>query len=542
MSIRTENLRAIVAVCLRRSGRSRRSLLCSLLVLSLAFGSAKQLKAQRGEDIAKSLLRALIESQLEKGKRRNPGPSTQLSPRPGSASKQMQQLRPISASFAQEATTLSALVRTDAARSFQARRRLADAMKLQAEATALRQRVASQNHHTLVLDDFRDLNNEWAVLSHELRQCSDISQNTRACMKRMDDLDARYCSLLEIQAQYDNQQLTASAYTLTTYVRDLVDDVQHCPFQDRNSHRQTMRDLGRLSEKVNYFAGLVSRGSGFDTIVNEYQTLYQTWINIEPRLVDYSGHAVARDLRRIRDAHQDIHKLLRLQIGIDRNLVLHLIHEAHHELEELYRTITLEDLLVLPESNAVPGAADAVFGTMQNIDDLVHRDESPQEIGEAWVYVSDAWNQFEFLLRSVQNPVIRTKMQDIDASISSLQQTLGVTVEYDPQAIFQSASQLESLSDRLLVAVRQWQQRPGQHDRSLQNRISAMIDIFHDIEQSANRRLNRALSLKKCDQAIEHWQRILPQLRTCETPERETFDHITATFTSEAVRLRTMLE
>ena len=69
-----------------------------------------------------------------------------------------------------------------------------------------------------------------------------------------------------------------------------------------------------------------------------------------------------------------------------------------------------------------------------------------------------------------------------------------------------------------------------------------MSDLFHDIDFAARRGQRGPMNLRKCDQAIGIWQQLLPVLRNCETQERESFDHISATFTGEAVRLRTMLE
>ena len=200
------------------SGKPVCVVLCAVVVqISQA---SPVLNAQGGEDIAKGLLRALIESQLEKSQRRAGG-SENL--RPGRVTPQMQELRPLTASYAQESATLSALLNTDARRSFEIRRHLQAAIQLQANATALSQRSARQTNHLAMLDEYRGLNSEWAALSHQLDQCRSLSAQARACMKRVSRLDAKYCSLLEIQEQFNKPHLTRQAYTLTAYLRDLVD-------------------------------------------------------------------------------------------------------------------------------------------------------------------------------------------------------------------------------------------------------------------------------------------------------------------------------
>lgn len=508
-------------------------------------------RAQNGKDIAGGLLKALIESQLEKSRRRSGGGSGNLtdpfgSPqgrpgRPQPLTPQMQQLRPIVASFAQESATLGALLQTDARRNLQARRQLPEVIRLQATAAALNQRSAAENNHALLLDDFRALNSNWSTLSHQLNQSRALGAQTTACVGRLAALDAQYCSLLGIQEQFNDQELIRAAYTLTTYLNDLADDVRAQP-QSRGSSLKLMRSLGQLSQKAEYFAGLVSQGARYQTVVAEYQNVYQSWIDAEPSLSAFNDHSIARSLRRIRDSHQLIHQLLRIEIGLDKNHVLNLVHEAEHHVAELFRVMTLEQLMSLPDGGAVPDAADALLGTIQNVDDHIHRDETPQAIGEAWVYADEAWNQFSYYVSPIRTGAVPLEMQSIAASMHSLQQALGVTVKYDRNALVRNASSLENLSERLVATLRLWQRHPGEHDRSLVAKAEKMVEEFHHIEQALAAGDPPAHHLSDCDRVIALWQQIRPVLKTCRTDEREQFDHIVATLTPEIIRLRTMMD
>lgn len=532
--------------CTKR--RHQTSLVAAVLVIGILMSPYSGVcRAQSGRDVAEGLLKALIESQLDKSRRRSGSRPDSFGPasgrgnlRPGGVTSQMQQLRPILASFAQETATLSALLQTDSRRSIAARRQLPDVIRLQANATALNQRARTQNDHRHILDDFRGLNSEWSSLAHQLGHCKGLSAQTTACMRRVGALDAKYCSLLGIQEQFDNRELVQAAYTLTTYVKDLIDDVQAQPLS-RNASRQLMRGLGELSQKADYFAGLVSRGSSYQTVMTEYQEVYQSWIRLEASMSELSGHSIARSLRRIRDSHQKIHQILRIEMGIDKNHVLNLVHEVDHQVVELFRTMTLEQLMKLPDGGAVPDAADALLGTIQNVDDHIHRDESPQSIGEAWVYADEAWNQFEFYVSPLQTGAVPLQLRSIDATMRSLQQALGVTVQYDRRTLVQNASSLENLAARLVTTLKRWQTRPGQHDRSLVSRAQQLVDAFHHIEQALASGQDMGHHLGDCDEAIALWQQIRPALKTCDTAEREQFDYIVATLTPELVRLRTML-
>lgn len=524
-----------------------RSILSSVLACCIAgLANPSVCHAQKGEDIAKGLLRALIESQLDKSRRRTDSrdnlrpPNGRGIPIQPQLTRQMQQLRPITASLSQESATLVALVQTDARRNLAARSHLPDAIRLQATASALNQRVNSQYNHILVTDDFRNFNNDWSTLSHHLGECSGLGSQSQACLKRIAALDAQYCSILGIQEQFNSRELVRAAYTLTNYNRDLIDDIKDM-YRPGNKHRQLLRDMGRYSQKAEYFANLASQGTTYQTVVSAFQDSFASWTQMEPRLAEYSTHSLVRTMRRIQDSNREIHGLLRLEMGLDRNLVLQLVHTIDHEVTEVFRAITLEELMSLPDGQSVPVAADAVYGTIQNLDDLVHRDQSPQEIGEAWVYADEAWKEFRYYLTNVRNPKAAAGLRSIGDSMKSLKQTLGVTVAYDKDVLVKSASSLEFLTSQLLRAVQKWHRRPGNHDRSLPPRIQQMEASLHHIEQSLISGQPVGSHRGECNQAISLWQQIRPELQKCDTQERPELDHIAGRITAEGIKLHTML-
>lgn len=519
------------------------ALLAAVMVASLP----RQVVAQSGEDIAKGLLRALIESQLEKSRRggreeapppgRRPG---QGNLRPGQVTPEMLKLRPIAASFAQESATLAALLNTESQSNFELRRRLPDAIRIQAAATALSQRCAAQRDHAAVLDGFRELNTEWITLHHQLDQARVLSPQGRAVLRRLSGLDTQYCSLLNIQEQFDSSDLIREAYSLTAYLRDLSDDVRDQHYRAPET-RSLHRDLGRMSQEADYFAALVSRGVQFRTAVTEYQELYKSWQGIQGALSTLTGHTISRNVRRIQESHRTIHELLRLDMGVDKDLVLNMVHEIDHELVELFRTITLEQLMGLPDANAVPAAADALYGNIQNLDDLAHRDESQQAVAEAWVYADEAWSVFAYYLAPVRNPQAQATLRSIAQTMSSLKRTMGITVAFDRQVLVQSASSLEQMGEHLVSAIRRWHAHPGNHNSALVQQAQKLVDQCHSLEQTliAGRDMRRAS--RECDEAIRLWQVIRPELTKCDTDERETIEHIVSSFTPGLIRLRTML-
>ncbi|MCP4174405.1 MAG: hypothetical protein GY758_26945 [Fuerstiella sp.] len=297
-----------------------------------------------------------------------------------------------------------------------------------------------------------------------------------------------------------------------------------------------------MNQEADYFAQLVSRGVQFKKAVTEYRQLYRSWQSVEEELEGYSGNSMARTMRRIRESHQTIHELLRLEIGIDRNLVLHLIHEIDDDLTGLFKSITLDEMMALPDADALTEAADAVYGNVQNLDDLVHREESPQAIAEAWVYADEAWEVFAFYVAPSLNAQTQVSLRSIGQAMQSLKHTMGINVSFDRNALVRSASSLENMGEHLVTAIRRWQTHPGNHNRNLVAQTQELVDHCHHLEQSLAAGRNAANHRQECDEIVTVWQKIRPELKKCDTDERETINHIIGAFTPELIRLRTMLD
>lgn len=514
--------------------------------LLLVFPSAPAANAQKGDDVVKGLLRALIESQLEKSNRREvaPPPPPHLSPGrnntpPGRLTAGMNQLRPIASSFAQETSTLRALMQTDAARNFYVRQHLGEAIQLQAIASAVRQRTATARTEDLVRDNFRSLNTSWTSLAHELSTCDGLSNQTLACVKRLNQLDQRYCSILGIQTGFDRQQVIQTSYALSAYCRDLLESLQ---VGGRPSARDRifLRKLAHLCEEVDYFAGLVSDNVQLQTAVTEYSQLFQEWKQLEGTLNRQADPTAIRGIRRIREAHRTLHNLLRIPMSVDPDYVHELIHELEEQQRVLFQTITLEQLMPLPDNDRITITANELAGAVENMDQLIIRKRSLEEFTEAFGFIDSSWNRLAFYLEPIRDPRTRAALAATHDAVKTIQAALGVTLQFDRTTLLNMASSLEQLSDTLERTLAKWQRTPGNHDRSLVTKAHQMSSAFHEIEQALA--VNRSvIDAGQCDLAIQLWQEIRPVLKTCTSIEREQFQHIDDTLTPELIRFRTML-
>lgn len=505
-----------------------------------------------GKEVVKGLLKALVESQLEReqgrgnlrpGRGPGQGPAPGQGTAPGQITAELVQLRPVVSGYAQELATLTALLNTDARRSFEVRRWLADALRLQATAASVRQRADIERDHRGLTPAFLSLNAEWKSLSYNLRSANGISPQSLECINRIDGLDAQYCRILGIQERFDGRELVRAADALTSEFRVLADEVSYSqPSGPSGAGRsRTTSSLRRLQDRAQLLANMASEQVPFRTMVSEYQSLFQSWQQVRPELAAYSARGVVRATGRIQEIHATIHQLLRLEFGVDPALVQQLVQAVQRDLGDLFRTITLEQLILLRDHRSIAISADELAGSAENLADIVARQEGTMAINEAWFYLDESWRLFSYYIEPLKAPESRRRADVAAQSLESLRSILGVSVAFDQRVVSQQAASLVGLAESMQSAVRRWQARPGNQDRSIQRDTDNLLTRCQELESLGNSARKQAMLQARCDEVLVLWQALRPRLLECATEEREALLSHADSFTPELVRMRMMV-
>ncbi|MEJ7591627.1 MAG: hypothetical protein WKF77_08770 [Planctomycetaceae bacterium] len=535
--------------CARIPYRMLSVLMVAVVTHSLAPCVALAQRDEPAKDIARGLLRALIESQLEKQDRDHfhpgqkgqpPAPIPAQIPQPAQPTTECQQIRTLLATMVQEANTLTALLSNDARRSPEVRNRLADVVSFQASVTAAKQQADRHNHHLSMQVMVQALDQTWKPLSYQLSALHGVSQQTKDTIDRMTRMDLQLCRFFGIQEQFNSRELVRAADLLAADLRTLTDDAGYAATTADNRSRLVVK-LRRHQERAAYFANLAATGAQFPTVVAEYQNLHQAWQGLRTDLDQDASRGVTRTVARIEETHRMLHQLLRLEYRFDEPFVKRLADGIDRDISEMFRTITLEQIMTLPDSRSLPVVADALLGNCQNLSDVIARRESLQEVGEAWLYLDEQWQLFAYYLNPVQVAETRRRAEGISQSLETLKTAIGVSVAYDRTAVRQQATAVDSLADLLQTTSGRWLIRPGQQNVALAAELQKMGDRCRQLTALATANRDRSAILATCDEVIGLWQQIRPQLSQCQTQERESIEQIIDELTHALLHLRTML-
>lgn len=540
------NVRSLSSITASKSPRRCVFIACMLLVTCLA-PLAKVRADDKAKEIARGLLRGLIESQLERQERESFGPGRPVPPvhvpipQPQRATPEMLQLRQILASMSLESDTLLTSLVNDSRRSFEVRALQPSAMQYQAAVAAVQQRANRENGHLVLQLSGQTISQTWKTLAHDIGRSRGVSQPSKESLERLNALDGKMCELLGIRESFNSRELVRAADLLAADLKSLSDEISfvNAPAGVRPGLPNRIR---RLQDQASLFANLAASGARPQNVVAEYQTLYQSWQAIRPELDLYNTRSIANPVSRIQQTHRLIHQLLRLEFGPDFALIQRMAVNLDAEVSQLFRAITLEHIMLIPDSRSLPSQADALAGTCQNLTDVVSRRESLQAIGEAWAYLNEQWSLVEFYVQPINSPDVRRRVEGISQSIASLKNAIGVNVSFDPAVIRQQCAELASLADHLNTTVRRWTARTGQQNVALTQKTTQLLTLCDEMSALSMGRRNVAVVRDKCDAVIVLWQELRPMLDTCQTAERDAIEQAIDRFIPTLVQLRTMVE
>lgn len=102
---------------------------------------------------------------------------------------------------------------------------LEDALRLNAAATRLSHEGRVAAGLDGLTDHVRDLDRDWRVLTHRLKQARGLSSETKEIVRSLDQADGRLCQLFDLPPQIAYQELAGLCESLSISLEHLVEEM-----------------------------------------------------------------------------------------------------------------------------------------------------------------------------------------------------------------------------------------------------------------------------------------------------------------------------
>ncbi|MGZ0172422.1 MAG: hypothetical protein ACKVHE_23020 [Planctomycetales bacterium] len=531
----------------KRDGQNRRSFFV-VVAMAAVFGGLLICGTSASADdktkkIVGGIFKILVESQL-RGQR---GPNQQqLRPggqRPGvRATPELTRARVSLQSFRQESITLSTLLQQESTHNTGLRSFVAAAVQLQARADAISQRSRALPDHRFIVQDVQRLDSDWRRFSYRLQQVPNLAQPCRACIGQLDQYDAELCDVLSIEPQTDRRTLQQKSQSLVVYLHGLSDDIDY-ELRRSSSRNALMLKTSQAHQAAVGFSNSVSAGRPYAALVGDYKAFLRKWNPLVRELCAFESRFIERTVLRIQNVDQEIHGLLWLPRGLDRELLIQLTRGITTEVDRIFDSVSLSLLIQLPHYEDVPSSASDFHGICQHFADCIEREESVDELVDAYNYLPSAWVSFSRHFRNVHHDGIRHSLTEIETRLVALREPLGIPGGFDANSARQRAGAIERLADHLHSDIESWLRGATKFSAERKEMLEHCSHF-----RTASRQLHAALvhdtpdaTLRgHCATIYTEWELLHRHIADCDAPDREHINELLIQISVELVELEAM--
>ena len=514
----------------------------SILATSLMFLAFSSVTAQVPDQVRQrrraffeDLLRVVVESQQdrnivpERPGRPHGGPP-ELRPgygRPnGPATVKMVNCRKHFRTWDDECGRLIVELRKEERRLPRLRPLLADAMRVLASITNIRAYAGRLPNIEPLIDPFCDLDADWRLLQHRLKQTRGLPKTCLTCIDRCNECNTQLCNIFEVQPQINRRELAQYCSEMSSHFQHLTQDVYYDMLSEPGG-RKLVRDCQAIYAKINETVPLIQRAD-YDTIVEVFQDCTDSWQKLKVKLLECPHERVRRHCHKIETCGKHIRELLWLPIEIDYGYLATVCGRLQRDMDHIFESFTLKDLLATPQPGILLSCCRDFQKQCASFEKCISG-KSPYEqmLAEHRLFM-DRWNTLRPLLAASERPRIRRRLAECEEHVLVFGGVFGDGPIIDHYSMVQICAELDQLCLQLDRMVRQRSRNYGNrfrdeicdHAKKLRN----CVHVLHE-HAIANRR-HESHARADLETAMVHWKKLRPLIKKFNELDRRKLNQL----------------
>lgn len=482
---------------------------------------------QRGQ-MVQGLLRDLIDSQLnfQQPQQLQPVPASEIAP-------QMRQVRQLLTQYASEAEQLITALRYEERYLPVLRTALSDALGVKATADVLVQRIRYYGQTSQMASEYSELDRQWRVLSHQLKQTTNISTAVLQRVGRLDQLTDQLGQQFRLDPQVESEEILHYFMTLASDLSHLSEDIRIDLFSHPKRDEYT-RQVQTLKGRAEQLRWAVERGYQYEDIKRYYQQFFESWLPVKRDLRTVENRYVQRNVTRISQVNDRLHELLWLSPVIDGHDILYLADTLQRQVQSISDRIPVRRLFDVPDPNGTFSQALEFYNLCHDFRETVARETELDSLRWDFRELQVAWNDLRNVLVPVAQDDTSQNIGVVDQSMLGLRNALRLQTVIDAQQITQLASQLDNMTDLLYYDVHRYLGRSSQIPQPIRTEVVTASNDLHQAAKTLYDRVSRRADdqdlANHTRQVASHWndfQHVVARIPAAERePITRTVQHI----------------
>lgn len=443
-----------------------------------------------------------------------------------------------------EAERLYRALEQDYRRAPELRSFLASVSSMRVRASRASQEVQAGIDLQRLLPEFQQLGSDWRNVSHRMSQSRQLSRASLDSIDRIDRLERELEKVFKMEPQFDRRALFMEFTRLESAINILLQNLQ----DDRGAGDavvQLIYDVRKLDQQAYLLQSRVYDQYSYTEMVNEYGRFKQIWRTLIPRLRQLNNRLVDRSVTNIALSDDRLHDLLWLEQQTSRENLKMIAESLSRDVDEFFNRVPLRLLLHFKNVASILQTSDDFYGTVQNLQDCIERNESDQEIRDCYRHVEEYGMAFVRAYEPLRSSSGRVVLREIEDGMLALRNELNIagTVDsVDVRELITYAAKLDVLADHLQMDVTQWlnYERPNYRNDAMQT-----ADRFVKQAQRLHRSLQSRPTATELKREVENlyveFERIYQYLGRCRTEHRAHLKSLAYEIGDELNKIRTPL-
>lgn len=455
---------------------------------------------------------------------------------------EMKKIRPLLGEFSQESSLLKTTLSDDQSQNSSIRGMLIDAYNLAAQAVVMSRSAQKENDHLVLMNDLQDMDAAWGELSYRLSGTRNLSRETLAHVKSMNEIATDLRQALDYGQQFNRRDLSTKAVSLATDLENLMEDIT-IDLGKSQEARVYSSSTSKAHQQVMDIADLADSGSDLQAIVEAYKKFQEDWYPQAAKLQSKNREYLARSLRRIAQSDGEISRLLLMPERFDKTQVVYLANALRKDIDDFSNNVTLKKLLTISKSNQALATADEFYGVCDNFIDTVNHETDYEHIVDAFRQIEAADRDFLKAFNVINDDQSASSLSQISQTLDALRSTIQVNREdFDRPSASSLAAKIENLADHIDYTSRTWLSHDRQSfSRECQQETDSLLQSATKLHSEIVNGANVATIQKDTENLYQSWRRVYNYLIKCQTEERQALGRSASQLTPALVELRTLV-
>jgi hypothetical protein len=276
-----------------------------------------------------------------------------------------------------------------------------------------------------------------------------------------------------------------------------------------------------LQAQIEQYAPLVNRGN-YDQVVTAFKNCRTLWRTFSHEALHLASERIRHDVCHIEDLGRQAAELLQLPYEFDREYTSDVCGWVDEEVGHILNEITLADLLECSKPAEVIAAARGFRTKCSAFYKGINRENRPYEkLCLDYRGLDTAWNTLNSQCRTLSNPDIIRRLDEIAYTMSILQPAFGAGPILSRDALIRMSAELGQMANQIHMDVHRFDE--GRYEQRVYRNLCKQCDDLHDSARKLHNmivtkpRANYRPQMKKC---FKQWTDVRDLIKQCPPSDR----------------------